>query len=84
MTTKLKDLPTRIRSISNPRWTDSLRWTPIYQAQGDSAMAEVDHDWRIWVALPSGKTTVRNKGEAVGRQFDTLAEGLESLDYTEW
>lgn len=75
--TRLNPLPETIQSISNNRWTDTLRWTVV----GDHAMAEVDHDWRIWVHTKTGGCVVRNKGVLKGTTFATLEEGLASLDY---
>lgn len=83
----MKGLPTKIHSISNPRWKDTLHWTK----QGEWARADVDHDWRIWTRLENGRpgdevgcSVVRNKGDHFnGKWFDTLALGLASLDYKE-
>lgn len=70
------ELPRKIRSISNPRWTDELRWVPL----ADGGVADVDHDWRIWTK-DSGHSYVRHKGETSVKSFDTLALALASLDY---
>lgn len=82
----MKGLPEKIQSIKNPRWKDTLRWIK----QGEWARADVDHDFRVWVRLengrpgePVGSTVVRRKGDLGSDRFDTVAEGLASLDYKE-
>lgn len=74
----IEEMPTRIRSIRNPRWRDELRWT---YTPTPSFMTDVDHDWRLWVNPYSGGATVRHKGESAGRFWNTLTEALAFLDY---
>jgi hypothetical protein len=76
----LGPLPETIQSISNTRWVTQIRWVTVENV----AMAEIDHDWRIWVHLQTGKCTVRNKGVLKGTEYGSLAEGLASLDYKEF
>jgi hypothetical protein len=79
MTTTVESLPTGIQSIATPRYTNSLRWRAVNPPW---AVAEVDHDWRVWVNLEDGMAVVRNKGsEDRGKDFATLALALASLDY---
>lgn len=71
------DLPTTIRSIRQPNWTDTLSWV----TRNGWSMAEVDHDWRVWVREDGKKAVVRNKGDFVAHDFPDLPEALASLDY---
>lgn len=71
------DLPTKIRGIKQPTWTDTLTWGPV---RDGLRTAEVDHDWRIWVS-DTGRAYVRNKGWGKTDQFANLDEALAFLDY---
>lgn len=75
------DLPTRIQSIKQPTWFDTLTWT---KTSTGSFVTEVDHDWRLWVDPDAGVCIVRNKGAGPGvpgEIYPHLTAGLASLDY---
>lgn len=73
------ELPTTIRGIKYPNWTDTLRWTN----RNGWSMAEVDHDWRIWVNDGADAVVVRHKGAPDHQKhlFNSLEAGLAFLDY---
>jgi hypothetical protein len=72
-------LPTKIRGVSRPEWTDTLVWLPAV-AEG-RFVAVVDQDWRVSVDGDGSMVIAWHKGWPDRRQqFDTLAEALDSLD----
>jgi hypothetical protein len=73
-------LPTKIRSISQPNWTDTLIWNILPSGR---ATADVDHDWRVSCAAVNGLDAVAwNKGTPFDRKYFTSIElALESLNY---
>lgn len=73
-------LPTKIRGIKQPNWTDTLIWS-IHSS--GHAMARVNNDWRVSCAAMNGKdAVVWHKGAPFHRKyFNTLDEALAFLDY---
>jgi hypothetical protein len=72
-------LPTKIRSIKKPTWTDRLTWS-VHQS--GRCVADVDHDYRISCDANGNDAITWHKAHPFDRNyFPTVAGALESLDY---
>jgi len=72
-------LPTKIRSIKQPNWTDELTWS-VHQS--GRCVADVDHDWRVSCDVNGNDAVYWNKGTPFNRTYcATLVKALSALDY---
>lgn len=85
---------TVIRSITYPGYTEELVWvkqpknrivavpvTNVEEQLDGRWMADVEHDWRIWVDILTGVAFVRNLGELETKEYPDLDAALASIDF---